>query len=323
MRRTLQCALALLLLLALILTAGCSFKPSKLFGGLLRDAGLSQSEIDQFDEAYRQSMDELDKQMDQANREMAELADEVADELSQQAHDLTGQLADLAAGSDEAYRTFASLYSATRIPSPYEALASQAWDGQTIWNDAYDEARAHRLCTITDASGALTYPYLHTDDGGLNPYSTGQCTWYAFGRFYEDNGIALGDMGNAVTWLDGTRDWLRTVWKEQNPTADASSYREIDGSLAAGVFVSDGAEHVYPHSIAVCTSSQAAGHVLYIEDVEYVDGEPVTVYFSEANWKGVSSALDRWDGVLQSMPYSLFLTKRKVKGYIVPLSLYR
>ena len=81
MRRTLQCALALLLLLALILTAGCSFKPSKLFGGLLRDAGLSQSEIDQFDEAYRQSMDELDKQMDQANREMAELADEVADEL--------------------------------------------------------------------------------------------------------------------------------------------------------------------------------------------------------------------------------------------------
>ena len=316
MRRTLQCALALLLLLALILTAGCSFKPSKLFGGLLRDAGLSQSEIDQFDEAYRQSMDELEEQV---NREMTGLADE----LSQQARDLTEELADLAAGSDEAYRAFASLYSATRIPSPYEALASQAWDGQTIWNDAYDEARAHRLCTITDASGALTYPYLHTDDGGLNPSTTGQCTWYAFGRFYEDNGIALGDMGNAVTWLGGTRDWLRTVWKEQNPAADAASYREIDGCLAAGIFVSDGAEHIYPHSIAVCTSSQSAGHVLYIEDVEYVDGEPVTVYYSEANWKGVPSALDRWDGVLQSMPYSLFLTKRKVKGYIVPLSLYR
>ena len=112
MRRTLQCALALLLLLALILTAGCSFKPSKLFGGLLRDAGLSQSEIDQFDEAYRQSMDELEEQV---NREMTGLADE----LSQQARDLTEELADLAAGSDEAYRAFASLYSATRIPSPY------------------------------------------------------------------------------------------------------------------------------------------------------------------------------------------------------------
>lgn len=311
MRRTLKIALALLLL-ALILTSGCSFKPSKLFGGLLREAGFSQSEIDQFDEAYQQSMDELEEQV---NREM----DDLADELTQQARDLTDELADLAAGSDEAYHAFASLYNATRIPSPYATLASQAWDGLTIWNDAYDETRAHRLCTITDASGALTDPYCKP----INPYRIGQCTWYAYGRFYEDNGIALGGMGNAVTWLDGARDWMRTVWKEQNPAADAASYREIDGCLAAGIFVSDGAEHIYPHSIAVCTSSQTAGHVLYIEDVEYVDGEPVTVYYSEANWKGVPSSLDPWDGILQSMSYTDFLKKRSVKGYIVPLNLYR
>ena len=312
MRRTLKIALALLLLLALILTSGCSFKPSKLFGGLLREAGFSQSELDELDEAYQQSMDELEEQV---NREM----DDLADELTQQAHDLTDELAELAAGSDEAYHAFASLYNATRIPSPYATLASQAWYGLTIWNDAYDETRAHRLCTITDASGALTAPYCKP----INPYSIGQCTWYAYGRFYEDNGIALGGMGNAVTWLDGARDWMRTVWKEQNPAADAASYREIDGCLAAGIFVSDGAEHIYPHSIAVCTSSQSAGHVLYIEDVEYVDGEPVTVYYSEANWKGVPSSLDPWDGILQSMSYADFLKKRSIKGYIVPLNLYR
>ena len=254
MRRTLKIALALLLLLALILTSGCSFKPSKLFGGLLREAGFSQSELDELDEAYQQSMDELEEQV---NREM----DDLADELTQQAHDLTDELAELAAGSDEAYHAFASLYNATRIPSPYATLASQAWDGLTIWNDAYDETRAHRLCTITDASGALTAPYCKP----INPYSIGQCTWYAYGRFYEDNGIALGGMGNAVTWLDGARDWMRTVWKEQNPAADAASYREIDGCLAAGIFVSDGAEHIYPHSIAVCTvrtldDSRDVGH---------------------------------------------------------------
>lgn len=312
MRRKLKAPLALLLALALCLASGCSFSPSRLFGGLLREAGFSQSELDELDEAYQQSMDELEEQV---NREM----DDLADELTQQARDLTDELAELAAGSDEAYHAFASLYNATRIPSPYATLASQAWDGLTIWNDAYDETRAHRLCTITDASGALTDPYCKP----INPYSIGQCTWYAYGRFYEDNGIALGGMGNAVTWLDGARDWMRTVWKEQNPAADAASYREIDGCLAAGIFVSDGAEHIYPHSIAVCTSSQSAGHVLYIEDVEYVDGEPVTVYYSEANWKGVPSSLDPWDGILQSMSYADFLKKRSIKGYIVPLNLYR
>lgn len=312
MRRKLKASLALLLVLALCLASGCSFSPSRLFGGLLREAGFSQSELDELDEAYQQSMDELEEQV---NREM----DDLADELTQQAHDLTDELAELAAGSAEAYHAFASLYNAMRIPSPYATLASQAWDGLTIWNDAYDETRAHRLCTITDASGALTDPYCKP----INPYRIGQCTWYAYGRFYEDNGIALGGMGNAVTWLDGARDWMRTVWKEQNPAAAAASYREIDGCLAAGIFVSDGAEHIYPHSIAVCTSSQTAGHVLYIEDVEYVDGEPVTVYYSEANWKGVPSSLDPWDGILQSMSYTDFLKKRSVKGYIVPLNLYR
>ena len=110
---------------------------------------------------------------------------------------------------------------------------------------------------------------------------------------------------------------------EKKPDADMARYGAVDGYLAAGVFVSRGQEKIYPHSIAVCNApSHDMGHVVYIEDVKYVEGKPVTVYFSEANWKGEKGTLDQWDGVLQSMDYETFLQKRDVLGYIVPLNIF-
>lgn len=293
MKKTAKFLTALTLCGSLVLLSGCY--------GLMEKAGVPQDQIEEFKDANQNAAQEA---LDQLNKEL--------DELNDQMNVLADELGELILGSDEAYLTVAKLYEKTRLPGRYDRLASKALDGKKIW-EMEKPGDAQRLCTLKNLLGQYTKYY-----GVKNPYSAGQCTWYSFGRFWEDNGIELGGFNNGCQWLDNTDDWVKTVYREQNPDADMSLYSKIDGYRAAGVFVTRGEDKIYPHSIAVCTSSQAAGHVMYIEDVTYENGVPVTVWFSEANWRGGGGTVDDWDGVLMQMSYKDFCSQRSVLGYIVP-----
>jgi hypothetical protein len=119
---------------------------------------------------------------------------------------------------------------------------------------------------------AYTAPNL---SGGAysNYFSRGQCTWYAMGRFQEKNpGVSL--TFNVTSGRDG-KTWLNTVSDSFEKTTDLSDIR------ANSIAVFGGA-----------TVNGWSGHVLYIEGVDYDDsGNPVKVYFSEANAGGVDGTL--------------------------------
>ena len=293
MKKTVKILTALTLCGSLVLLSGCY--------SVMEQAGVPQEQIEEFrdtnKEMAQEALDQLNKEIDELNDQMNVLADE---------------LGELILGSDEAYQTVAKLYENTRLPGRYDRLAGKAIDGTKIWEMKNPDG-GQRLCDMEKLLGGYTKYY-----GSENPYTEGQCTWYCFGRFWEDNGIRLGDFNNGVQWLDNTDTWVKTVYQKENPDADMSKYSKIDGYRAAGVFVVRGEAKIYPHSIAVCTSSQSAGHVMYIEDVTYENGEPVTVWFSEANWRSDGGKVDDWDGVLMQMSYKDFCSKRSVLGYIVP-----
>jgi uncharacterized protein YukE/surface antigen len=131
----------------------------------------------------------------------------------------------------------------------------------------------------------------------------GQCTWYAYGRFWEKTGIQLNSAYHANIWL----------------SENASDPR---------VSVNYGADKIQSNSIAVSTTGKW-GHVMFIEDVTYnADGKPYFVYFTESNAgyfnsEGAYVADEKWgaynagnDCVLQRMSYEDFIDKREPSGYI-------
>lgn len=119
----------------------------------------------------------------------------------------------------------------------------------------------------------------------------GECTWYALGRFYETTGIALKTAPHAKKWLSANKDDTR-------------------------VKVLYGADKIVAGSIAVNTGG-TYGHVMFIEHVEYENGKPVTVYFTECNYDANSSYNAGKDCILQKMSYSKFVSQRSPDGYIV------
>ena len=119
----------------------------------------------------------------------------------------------------------------------------------------------------------------------------GECTWYALGRFYETTGIALKTAPHAKKWLSANEGDTR-------------------------VKVLYGADKIVAGSIAVNTGG-TYGHVMFIEHVEYENGKPVTVYFTECNYDGNSSYNAGKDCILQKMSYSKFVSQRSPDGYIV------
>lgn len=120
---------------------------------------------------------------------------------------------------------------------------------------------------------------------------TGQCTWYALGRFYETTGIALKTAPNAKKWLTANKN---------------------DSRLQ----ILYGAEKIVSGSICVDTNG-SYGHVCFIEHVEYENGKPVTVYFTEANWDGNGTYNVGKDCILKKLSYSQFVSQRSPDGYIV------
>lgn len=121
----------------------------------------------------------------------------------------------------------------------------------------------------------------------------GQCTWYAYGRFYEVNGIQLGSAPHAKYWLS------------QN-------------SGNSKVHVLYGASAIRAKAIAVRTTG-TYGHVMFIEYVTYnANGSPAYVYFTECNTDNNGTYDAGKDCVLQKMTYEEFVSKKNPAGFIIP-----
>lgn len=119
----------------------------------------------------------------------------------------------------------------------------------------------------------------------------GQCTWYAFGRFYEVNNVKLKKARNAKYWLSDN--------KEDNR-----------------VSVLYDASKIKPKSIAVRTAG-TYGHVIFIEEVTYKNGSPQYVYFTECNADGNGHYDVGKDCILKKLSYQKFINQKNPAGYIV------
>lgn len=120
---------------------------------------------------------------------------------------------------------------------------------------------------------------------------TGQCTWYAYGRFYERNQIALNYARHAKYWLSDNQNDRR-------------------------VSVLYGADKIQPNCIAVRTSG-TYGHVMYIEHVSYRSGNPEYVYYTECNVDGNGRFDAGVDCILKKKTYTNFVNQNRPAGYIV------
>lgn len=120
---------------------------------------------------------------------------------------------------------------------------------------------------------------------------TGQCTWYAYGRFYDRNNIALKSAPHAKYWL---------------------SQNENDGRVR----VLYGADKIQPNCIAVRTSG-TYGHVMYIEHVSYRSGQPEYVYYTECNADGNGRFDAGVDCILKKKTYARFVSENRPAGYII------
>ena len=121
---------------------------------------------------------------------------------------------------------------------------------------------------------------------------TGQCTWYAYGRFYEVTGVKLESAFNAKTWL-----------------SDHKNNKQVS--------IINGGSNITAPSIAVDKTGEF-GHVMFIEHVTYdANGNPKYVYFTECNYDGNGKYDAGKDCILKKMTYKKFINERTPSGYIV------
>lgn len=114
-----------------------------------------------------------------------------------------------------------------------------------------------------------------------DPGLKGQCTWYAYGRFYETMGIRLNTARHAYNWLnDNNKDGRLNVLYNNSP--DVLKDQKIP-------------------CIAVSTSGKY-GHVSIIENIIYNDdGTIKAVYMSQSNADGNPNYNAGVDAVLQKL----------------------
>lgn len=128
-------------------------------------------------------------------------------------------------------------------------------------------------------------------------YSTviGQCTWYAAGRFQE----VVGDVAvkNDFRHTSTVEQWVQVAASDACP--------DLDG-------ITDPYK-IQPRSIAVFQ-----GHALFVEWVDYdSQGNPQTVYFTEANTGRDGIYRPTKDGKVQAMDIDDFIVRQPFVGYVV------
>ena len=105
----------------------------------------------------------------------------------------------------------------------------------------YDASYTYILQQIMNGTLLLNYPanftpdfsntaaWAHTADGGTNNFAYGQCTWFAYGMYYQINGHApTGCSGNGTSWARQLND--EGYSKSSTPTA---------GSLVSATWIPD------------------------------------------------------------------------------------
>lgn len=133
--------------------------------------------------------------------------------------------------------------------------------------------------------------------------SIGQCTWYAKGRFKEVYSIDF------PVGMGGIKEWLSNAYKSNYLKTVVDLNEAPEQSIA--VFVPESDESL-------------SGHVSFIEYVERDEnGNPVNVYYTEANGKGDlnKGRFDYgYDGIVIKESYEEFKSPYKLKlaGFIVP-----
>ncbi len=105
----------------------------------------------------------------------------------------------------------------------------------------YDANYTYVLQQIMNGTLLLNYPpeftpdfsniaaWAHAADGGTNNFAYGQCTWFAYGMYYQINGHApYGCKGNGTSWANQLND--SSYSKSSTPTA---------GSLVSASWIPD------------------------------------------------------------------------------------
>ena len=164
------------------------------------------------------------------------------------------------------------------------ALTEAPKEGEVLANITYQDENGE-VC--------FTEPYR---------YSSGQCTWYARGRFKEVYGMPLPYFGNAGVWADKA-----TAYADLEVITDLSD-------------VPQQAVAVY----APRTDDTLPGHVCFVEYVERdEDGKPLNVYYTDANGKNdkeKNKYTPGCDGAVEKESFETFLGSEYLKlvGYILP-----
>ena len=124
--------------------------------------------------------------------------------------------------------------------------------------------------------------------------SIGQCTWYARGRLVETYGDII--LQNKFTG-DGVENWVKNAQKAECPNLDGTT----------------NAKDIVAGCIAVFK-----GHALFVEWVDYDDnGNPVTVYFTEANTGHDGVYRPEQDGKVKVMDFDDFIVRQPFVGYVI------
>lgn len=179
------------------------------------------------------------------------------------------------------YNRYCSGKTTTTTPSPNPSGSTSAsWD-----------AKIGKTVASIKSGSKYTKYYNSTYNISAAGGYTGQCTWYAWGRFYEVTGVKLKTAPHAKYWLDRNAS-------DKNVT------------------VLRGAEKIQAKSIAVRTTG-TWGHVLFVEHVTYKNGSPAYVYFTECNADGNGKYNSGTDCILKRLTYSDFVSQKNPAGYIV------
>lgn len=140
-----------------------------------------------------------------------------------------------------------------------------------------------------------TAAYAYADAGMI-----GQCTWYAKGRLVETTGLDIA--ANRFVGV-GVNNWVKKAQSDSCPNVDGITDPKA----------------IQPRSIVTWD-----GHTAFVEWVDYDDkGNPVTVYFTEANANHRST--DRisgayypdFDGMVKKMSFDDFINRNEFIGYVV------
>ena len=122
-----------------------------------------------------------------------------------------------------------------------------------------------------------------------NSSFNGQCINYAFLRMREVNELSSPGISynNPIDWINNANPNYYFIYK-------TNSYYALDSNYCA-VF-----------------SNTAVGHIIYIEYVQRdIKGEPLNIYFTEANWDPCNNLWDSTDGILKKMSFWNFVNERR------------